>query len=202
MAPNDTRTPFQITQAEEARNRNQQIMDDAGNNIGSDPHQDRIDAGTGNDLDPARELPERQERQQQEEQDAPIDRRSPGDIKRAEMAARFRKRTTEQDGGDVPYNGDPNDPEMKYGKFGRTPDAEPEDVDTVVGSRTEPEVIEQRQEQQPQKKKLIIRGKEVWLTDAEILARASQVHRSFEDNFWSTKMALPGASIDGALAQP
>ena len=34
------------------------------------------------------------------------------------------------------------------------------------------------------------------------LARASQVHRSFEDNFWSTKMALPGASIDGALAQP
>ena len=33
-------------------------------------------------------------------------------------------------------------------------------------------------------------------------ARTRQVHRSFEDNFWSIKMALPGASIDGALAQP
>jgi hypothetical protein len=37
---------------------------------------------------------------------------------------------------------------------------------------------------------------------APLTSRASQVHRSFEDNFWSTKMALPGASIDGALAQP
>ena len=33
-------------------------------------------------------------------------------------------------------------------------------------------------------------------------SRTRQAHRSFEDNFWSTKMALPGASIDGALAQP
>lgn len=175
MAPNDTRTPFQIAQADEARNRQQQIVDDAGNNIGADPHQDRINDGTGNDLDPAQPLPERQPRIEDEERAAPVDRRSPGDIKRAEMAARFRKRSAEQDGGEIPYNGDPNDPEMLYGKFGRQPDAEPEEGSSVVGGKVEPEVIEHRQEQQPQKKKLIIRGREVWLTDAEILARASQV---------------------------
>ena len=37
---------------------------------------------------------------------------------------------------------------------------------------------------------------------APLTSRALQVHRSFEENFWSTKMALPGASIDGVLAQP
>jgi hypothetical protein len=175
MAPNDTRTPFQIAQAEEARNRQQTVRDDAGNETGGDPHQDRIDDGTGNDLDPARRLPDPEPRAEDQGRDEPKDRRSPGDIKRAEMAARFRKRVTEQDGGDVPYNGDPNDPEMKYGKFGRADDGEPDPGATVVGERPDPEVIEHRQEQEPQKKKLIIRGREVWLTDAEILARASQV---------------------------
>jgi len=42
--------------------------------------------------------------------------------------------------------------------------------------------------------------------DADSAPRAAlsslQVHRSFEDNFWSTKMALPGNSIDGASHPP
>jgi hypothetical protein len=185
MAPNDTRTPFQIEQESEARNRSQQIVDDAGNNIGSDPYQDRINDGTGNDPDPARQLTERP-RAEDQEREEPVDRRSPGDIKRAEMAKRFRRNADGE--GDVPYNGDPNDPEMKYGKFGRPDDAEPEPGATIVGDRAEPEIIEQRQEQQPQKKKLIIRGREVWLTDAEILARASMVEAA--DTYLEESKAL------------
>lgn len=172
MPISDDLPPPHAAQDDEARNRRQTIVDDAGNELGRDPHQDRIDDGTGNDPEPSRQVPERAAADEKDHDDQVVDRRSPGDIKRAEMAKRFRRNADGE--GDVPFNGDPNDPEMKYGKFGREPDADPEAGATVVGERVDPDPVEQRKAE-PQKKKLIIRGKEIWLTDAEILARASQV---------------------------
>lgn len=101
-----------------------------------------------------------------------VARMTPGDNAREAIAKKFRR-----SGESVPFNGDPNDPEMLYGDVARTHD-EPEPGDSVVGSRQEPrkpEPDQSQQQQQPQKRKLIVRGKEVWLTEDEILARASMV---------------------------
>jgi len=88
---------------------------------------------------------------------------SPSDEMRANIAKRFRR----DDDGRVPYNGDPNDPEMLYGKFGREEESEPE---PEPAPRAEPQP-------QPTDKRFTIkvRGKDVHLTEAELLERASKV---------------------------
>lgn len=94
-------------------------------------------------------------------------RMSPGDAARAEMAKKFRRADS------VPFNGDPNDPEMLYGDVAR---------ETLVPEDNEPENIsgEDREpapqaQQPPQKRKIKVRGQEIELTDDEILERAAKV---------------------------
>lgn len=168
----DNRTPFQIQQDEEAEGRNAAIIDRAGNKLGADPHQTPIDDNLGETDPPGRQPRAREVEPEPREEDEVVDRRSPGDIKRAEIAARFKRN---KDGeGAVPFNGNPNDPEMLYGRAGRAQDTdlEPGDDDpSIVGSRQQ----EPREDEPPKKRKLIILGQEVWLTDAEILERASKV---------------------------
>lgn len=158
------RTPAQIAQQEEARNRSGSIRDDAGNPVGADPQQTVVNDSTeelGGDPAPRPIVND-------EVDDEPRGRikpvyMSPADQKRAEFAKRFKR----DDEGNVPYNGNPNDPEMLYGKFGR--EQEPEQV--------EPEPKPQaREQQQPEKKYTIkVRGKDVALTESELLERASKV---------------------------
>ena len=56
-------------------------------------------------------------------------RMTPGDNARDAIAKRFRRA-----GDSVPFNGDPNDPEMLYGDVARTHE-EPEGGETIVGAR-------------------------------------------------------------------
>lgn len=168
----DNRTPFQVAQDKEAETRNRQTGE-SGEDLGRDPLQSPIDDNTGaNDgvdlsIDRSRDAGGDDDRGGDE---PVVDKRPPSDIKRAEIMARFKRNRDGEE--DAAFNGDPNDPEMQYGKFGRKTET-PEPGETIVGSRQE----EQRQEpqEQPEKRKLIIRGREVFLTEAEILARASQV---------------------------
>lgn len=134
----------------------------------ADPHQDYINDNTGEGHDdPAPQ--ERARRQDEREDDEPVvDRRSPADIQRAEIAKRFR-RNADVDEGEVPFNGDPNDPEMLYGVSGRQGDQEPDDEPSVVGSHRSPEPAPERRVE------LTIRGKKVFLTEAEVIARAQKV---------------------------
>lgn len=164
----DNRTASQIAQDEEASNRSRSIVDDAGNDIGADPHQNLIDDSTGeNDL-PARQ-PRQQDEPETEARHEPI-RMSPNDLKRLEIAKRF-KRNADGD-EDAPFNGDPNDPEMRFGKVARQT-IEPEPGESIVGQRVEEPAPQD--EPQPKLTKLIVRGKDVWLTDAQILERAAKV---------------------------
>lgn len=89
---------------------------------------------------------------------------SPSDQMRANIAKRFRR----DDDGKVPFNGDPNDPEMLYGKHGRPAE---EQVDPV---EPEPEPAPAPQPQEPLHT-IIVRGKEMKLTTAQLLERASKV---------------------------
>lgn len=164
----DNRTPFQIEQENEARGRNSQIVDDAGNQVGADPQQEYIDDATGEPADRARPVPQDRQREAEPEP-VVVDRRPPGDIKRAQIAARFKHTDPGED--DVPFNGDATDPEMQYGSVARKT-LTPEPGDSAVGSQIEPEPDP---EPQPKLTKLVIRGKDVWLTDAQILERASKV---------------------------
>jgi hypothetical protein len=168
-------TPFQAAQEEEARNRHQAIRDDAGNETGADPHTAPIDDATGESLDPARQ-PQQRQQQQDEPNEPEIDRRAPADIKRAEIAKRFRRNAGGEQ--DQEFNGDPNDPAMKFGRFGQQPEPEADtggDPEADAAADVAAAAQAQQQQQELQKKKLIVRGKEIWLTDAEILARAAQV---------------------------
>lgn len=158
------RTPAQIAQQEEARNRSSAIRDDAGNEIGADPRQTPINDATeelGGDP-PPRQI-------ERENDDEPRGRvkpvyMSPADQKRAEFAKRFKR----DDEGDVPYNGNPNDPEMQYGKFGRAQEPEPE-------PEPEPQAREPQPQAEERKHTITVRGKVLHLTDAELLERASKV---------------------------
>lgn len=90
---------------------------------------------------------------------------SPSDEARANIAKRFKR----DDEGRVPFNGDPNDPEMLYGKHGRA-DQGNADADQ------QPDPQPQQTEAQPEKKFTIkVRGQTVQLTEAELLERASKV---------------------------
>jgi hypothetical protein len=91
---------------------------------------------------------------------APLIHMSPADQKRAEMAARLR-------GGReadpvTPFNGDMNDPEMLYGEYGRSTAVPDPDV-PLPGVPA------------PAKRVLKVRGREVAMTEDEILAAAMKV---------------------------
>lgn len=157
----------QEAQRAEGQNR-QNPMDDQGNRA-PDPRTDPSLETTG---DPEPDAPRGGEDDQggdrggQEGRPKPI-YMSPSDQKRAEMAKRFRR----DEEGKVPYNGDPNDPEMQYGKFGRQDEPEPE-----IEPEPAPAPQARQQEQQPEKKYTIkVRGQDVHLTEAELLERASKV---------------------------
>lgn len=88
---------------------------------------------------------------------------SPSDQARAAIAKRFKR----DEEGEVPYNGNPNDPEMMYGKAGRAPEQQADPVEPEPEPAPQPE---------PEKKFTIkVRGKDVVLTEAELLERASKV---------------------------
>lgn len=117
---------------------------------------------------------EQQERSEQERKDPetgqPV-RMTPGDNARDAIAKRFRRA-----GESVPFNGDPNDPEMLYGDVARVADTPEDGVDETIISgerRTEPQKTQQQEP--PKKRKLLVRGQEIELTEEEILARASMV---------------------------
>ncbi|MET4187612.1 hypothetical protein ABIB86_000439 [Bradyrhizobium sp. JR1.7] len=161
----NNRTPSKAEQEAEARGRN--VRDEAGNDLGSDPRQTPINDGTeelGGDPAP-RQI-------EQEDSDEPRGRikpvhMSPADQKRAEFAKRFKR----DDEGNVPYNGNPNDPEMQYGKFGREAEPEPEpEPQPEPQARTEPQP-----QAEERKHTITVRGKVLHLTDAELLERASKV---------------------------
>lgn len=105
--------------------------------------------------------------------------RSPSDLKRDAIAARFSR--TES----VPFNGDMTDPEMLYGIHGRQPAAEVEPGETIVGEALgEEDPQDQPVEQQPQMITRTVRGKAVtkslddWLVDATKVTAADSY---FED---------------------
>ena len=128
--------------------------------------QNELDAGTGveDKIEPETETAPKPEGLEPEpearEAGKPI-ARSPQDDMRAQIANRFRRSAD-----DVPFNGDLTDPEMLYGKAARAPAAEPDAEPSVVG---EPAPVEL-----PQKRTLKIRGRDVEMTDEEILAAAQK----------------------------
>lgn len=154
---NDETTNFIDTSSDEGREQLRRENMDARTNIS-----DNVDA-VGDDV--RHQQQERREDRRDPETGETV-RQSPGDSARDAIAKRFRRNDP------VPFNGDINDPEMTMGDVARE-HHEPEPGDSAVGSRQE-ERTEQRQ-QQPQKRKLIVRGQELELTDDEILARAAKV---------------------------
>lgn len=90
---------------------------------------------------------------------------SPADQARLDMAKRFRRQSTEDD---VPFNGNMNDPEMLYGKSGRV-ELEPEaDAPDLLVPVVAPIVVPTA------KRTLTVRGKQVEMTDDEILIAAQK----------------------------
>ncbi len=159
------RAPSRAEQDAEARGRNASIRDDAGNPVGADPRQTPINDAVeelGGDPLP-RPIDSDDNDGEPRGRVKPI-YMSPADQKRAEFAKRFKR----DDEGNVPFNGNPNDPEMLYGKYGREDEPEPD---------LEPEPAPQAREQPQGEKKYTIRvrGKDIQLTEAELLERASKV---------------------------
>lgn len=100
-------------------------------------------------------------------------RHSPQDDARMKIAARFRRPEAEE----RPFNGDMADNENLYGQFGA--EASEDDGDPADPAEGEDlsDIDDQRQpaaQQQPAKRKLVIRGVERELTDDEILAAAQK----------------------------
>lgn len=130
----DNRTPSKAEQDREASERNRSILDDNGNEIGADPRQDGIDDATGEALDPPRQRDQLRNDDDADNNRTTPFRGSPSDQKRLEIAARFKRN---KDGeADPPYNGDPNDPEMQYGRVAQQ-QLEPDPGASLVGGRTE-----------------------------------------------------------------
>lgn len=90
---------------------------------------------------------------------------SPSDEMRANIARRFRR----DDDGRVPFNGDLNNPEMQYGKFGRPPEETPPQTQQVPGepqeSKPQPRMITQK-----------VRGVDITKSEEEWLADAAKVN--------------------------
>jgi hypothetical protein len=151
------RTPAQLAQVEEARNR-AAPRDDAGREV-ADPVQTAIDDNTGEpafDGEPAVRPIEREDKPARK----PL-YMSPQDEARAAIAKRFKR----DDEGEVPFNGNASDPEMLYGKFGR------EDL----GEQPDPQPEAAAPAPAEKKFTIKVRGREVTLTEAELLERASKV---------------------------
>lgn len=161
---NDDSTNFVDTSTDQGRallqQENQNALSDVNDNTGQQDH---------NRSTERHEEPREERRDPETNQ---IARMTPGDNAREAIAKKFRRAES------VPFNGDPNDPEMLYGDVARTHE-EPEPGDSVVGTRQPDKPVNQdqrqEQQQQPAKRKLIVRGQEMYLTDDEILARASMV---------------------------
>lgn len=108
-------------------------------------------------------------RREPDESSKPI-QMSPNDVKRMEFAARFKQQDV-----DKPFDGDMTNPENLYGDFGAEAlESDPDEPEPGVPEGTKS--IEDRGDQAQQRTfKLKIRGKEVTLTEAEVLERASKV---------------------------
>lgn len=162
-------------QRAEAEARHQAITGEDGQRLGADPQQEPIDDGTGARFDEAGER--RQERREEEREEPArkkISHLSPSDEIRANIAKKFDRRNMggiDGEEGDVPFNGNLNDDEMLYGRAGRPPQAEPE-------LEAEEEIEEQPAARAPAPEKkftIKVRGKDIQLTEAELLERASKV---------------------------
>lgn len=145
-----------------ARQEEQNRQEEADNRAVLDGAVDNIDESGDQNRGRETELPE---------QNDDVPRRkplymSPADEVRANIAKRFRHEAPEDE---VPFNGDMTDPEMLYGRAGRR-EEEP------AGDDIDPGVPRQEaQTEAPKLRKLIVRGKEIELTEEEILARAGKV---------------------------
>lgn len=163
-------SPAQRAQMEEAALRTTQIVDDAGNNLGADPAQQPVDDATTDPNPPARPI----ERDADEDADQGTARRktifmSPADEARLAIAKRFTHRDPE---GEVPFNGNGADPEMRYGRAGREVEPEPELDEIEQEEEDQPEPAPRAQERLFTIK---VRGKDIHLTEAQLLERASKV---------------------------
>lgn len=156
MTTENDNTNFIDTSTDAGREQLRRENEDARANL-SDP----VDAGY--DGGRQQEQPQRRDERTDPETNETV-RQSPGDSAREAIAKRFRRSDA------VPFNGDINDPEMTMGDLARETH-DPDDGDSAVGRRVE----DQRPQEQPQKRKLIVRGQEIELTDDEILARAAKV---------------------------
>jgi hypothetical protein len=168
-----TLTPAQLAQQEEARNRTP--VDDSGN-ADRDPYQQPFNDSTGEADDPPQSRAQEEVREERHEEPEIKDRRTPSDIARAEMAERFKRARIAKE-GDVPFNGDPNDPEMRYGRVAAQ-ELEPDDSGReIVGSRrdvSEDDTPSRQPAPQPKTHTLKVRGLDVVMSEAEILERAAK----------------------------
>lgn len=171
------RTLTKEEQRAEAEARREQMRGDDGQHLGPDPQQEAIDDGTGARFD---EPGQRQQQQDDDNERQPERRKpavmSPSDEARANIAKRFNRRTAGGDDGeegDVPFNGNLNDTEMLYGKAGREQIEQDQD-----DSDPEPEPAARQPAPKPADDKrytIKVRGKEIHLSEAELLERASKV---------------------------
>lgn len=86
--------------------------------------------------------------------------KSPKDIEREEIAARFKK--SRQDPQDVDYHGDHNDPTQHYGAVAKEPEPQQE------------QPPQQQQQPEPRKVKLKVRHQELELPEEEVIALAQK----------------------------
>lgn len=118
--------------------------------------------------------------------------RSPQDEKRAAIAARFAS-TAE----DRPFDGDFTNPENLYGEFGKAAAAEVDPEPSIVGEPLEPPAPAAPE---PRTYTLKIRGRDVTLTEEEVLARASKVEAADTYLAESRQLLEEAASIKAERA--
>lgn len=92
--------------------------------------------------------------------------RSPSDDIRSQIASRFKRNN------EVAFDGDMTKPENLYGEFGREPEAEPAEGESVVGEVVKPEPAPAPA---PKTYTIKVRGQDVTLTESQLLERASKV---------------------------
>ncbi len=139
--------------------REQQRQDEIDASVGVE---DNIDGGNGSIDDTS--IEDGQDRQQEERQ--PAIRMSPADSAREAISNRFKRPDT------VPFDGDMTKPENLYGEVAREqlePDADADEPGVTAAERAKAQA-------QPEKTYTIkVRGKDVVLTEAQLLERASKV---------------------------
>ena len=147
----------------------------AQNEIDRRENADALNTDAEDRLPPSRQTTRPQQNQNDNLDDDAYDRqsdnvvinRSPQDDARAAIVSRFRHAAVEDE---RPFNGDMSDAENLYGEYGRpATDDEPDEDISVVGSR-EPA----QPQNQPAKRKLVVRGQTLEMTDDEIIAAAQK----------------------------